>query len=140
MLDKREGDPASNYMMGVAQIGLNDLAEARRYLSRAVSEKPDLADALGRLSYVETKLGDTAGARKHRADLVALKTKCAGSCTEAAAIDAAIAVADSGGAKPAVSTAALFNQGIDALEKAEKRLNKVREPYEPWLKAKAGEA
>lgn len=116
VLEKREGDPASNYMMGLAQIGLNDLAEARRYLARAVSEKPDLADALGRLSYVEAKLGATSDAQKHRADLVSLKAKCAGACAEAAAIDAAITVADGAGAKPAVSTAALFNQGIDALD------------------------
>ncbi len=94
VLEKRDSDPASNYMMGIAQIGLNDLAEARRYLSRAVSEKPDLADALGRLSYVEAKLGDAANAAEHRGDLLALKTKCAGVCAEGAAINAAIAVAD----------------------------------------------
>lgn len=116
VLASRDSDPASNYMMGIAQIGLNDLAEARRYLSSAISEKPDLAEALGRLSYVETRLGATADAQKHRDDLVALRTKCAGACAEAAAIDSAITVADAAAARPAVSTASLFNQGIDALD------------------------
>ncbi len=116
VLARRDSDPASNYMMGIAQIGLNDLNEARRYLSTAISEKPDLAEALGRLSYVEARLGATADAQKHRADLMALQAKCAGACAEAAAIEAAITVAGAAAAKPAVSVATLFNQGIDALD------------------------
>lgn len=118
VLQKRESDPASNYMMGVAQIGLNDLPEARRYLVRAVEAKPDLVDALGRLGWVDGKLGNTADAAKHRATLAGLKAKCAGKCPEAASIDTAISVVDSAAApaaKPAVSVATLFNQGIDAI-------------------------
>src|SRR5690348_8943898 len=32
VLDRRAQDPAANLMMGVAQIGLNDLPEAKLYL------------------------------------------------------------------------------------------------------------
>ncbi len=116
VLQKRENDPASNYMMGVAQIGLDNLPEARRVLARAVSEKPDFADAIGRLGWVEAKMGNPSEATKHRATLTALKTKCAAKCAESAAIDTAIAVVDSAAApaaKPALSAATLFNQGID---------------------------
>jgi tetratricopeptide (TPR) repeat protein len=113
VLERREGDPASNFMMGVAQLGLNDLAEARRFLVRAVSEKPDFADALGRLGWVEARLGNGAEAQKRRAVLAGLKTSCAAACPEAAAIDAAIATIDSAAPRPAISAATLFNQGID---------------------------
>jgi TolA-binding protein len=115
VLQKRESDPAANLMMGVAQIGLNDLNEAKKYLSRAVSEKPDLADAVGRLGWVEAKLGNTAGAKAQREALTKLKDKCAGKCPEAAAINAAFATLDGTAAKPTVSAAARFNQGVDAL-------------------------
>ena len=116
VLAKRESDPAANLMMGVAQIGMNNLPEAKRYLSRAVSEKPDLADAIGRLGWVEAKLGDAAGAQAQRAALTKLKDKCAGTCPEAAAINAAFATLDgTPAAKPTMSAAARFNQGVDAL-------------------------
>lgn len=113
VLKHSENDPASNLMMGVAQLGLNDLTEARRYLVRAVSEKPDLVDALGRLGWVETRLGDTAAAGKHRASLIALKDKCKAACPESAAIDAGISLIDNAKATPKVSAAARFNQGVD---------------------------
>ncbi len=115
VLAKRDGDPAANLMMGVAQIGLNDLPEARRFLSRAVSEKPDLADALGRLGWVEARLGNADGAGKQRAALAGLKAKCNGACPQAAAIDVGISLIDSAGAAPKVSIAARFNQGVDHL-------------------------
>ena len=117
VLAKRDSDPAANLMMGVAQIGLNDLTEAKRYLSRAVSAKPDLADAIGRLGWVEAKLGNTAGAQVQRDSLTKLKEKCAGACPEAAAINAAFATLEGTPAagKPAVSTTARYNQGVDFL-------------------------
>ena len=115
VLAKRDGDPAANLMMGVAQIGLNDLREARRFLSRAVSEKPDLADALGRLGWVEARLGNADGAGKQRTALAGLKAKCNGACPQAAAIDVGIPLIDSAGAAPKVSVAARFNQGVDHL-------------------------
>jgi tetratricopeptide (TPR) repeat protein len=115
VLAKRDGDPAANLMMGVAQIGLNDLPEARRFLARAVSEKPDLADAIGRLGWVEARLGNADAAGKQRATLASLKAKCNGACAEAAAIDTGLTLIDSAGAAPKVSIAARFNQGVDHL-------------------------
>lgn len=115
VLAKRDGDPAANLMMGVAQIGLNDLPEARRFLSRAVSEKPDLADAIGRLGWVEARLGNAEGAGKQRTVLTGLKAKCNGACADAAAIDTGLALIDSAAATPKVSAAARFNQGVDHL-------------------------
>ena len=113
VLAMREQDPASNLMMGVAQIGLNDLREAHRYLTRAVSEKPDLADAIGRLGWVEARLGNADDAAKQRTILTSLKAKCDGACAEATAIDSGIALIDSAGGVQKVSAAARFNQGID---------------------------
>ncbi len=113
VLTMREQDPASNLMMGVAQIGLNDLREAHRYLTRAVSEKPDLADAIGRLGWVEARLGNADSAAKQRGVLVSLKAKCNGACAEATAIDSGIALIDGAGAVQKVSATARFNQGID---------------------------
>lgn len=113
VLTMREQDPASNLMMGVAQIGLNDLREAHRYLTRAISEKPDLADALGRLGWVEARLGNAEAAARQRGVLANLKAKCNGACAEAAAIDSGIALIDGAGAVQKVSATARFNQGID---------------------------
>lgn len=118
VLDRRAQDPAANFMMGVAQIGLNDLPEAKRFLVRAVSEKPDLADAVGRLGWVEAQMNNPAGAKAQRDALEKLRDKCAGTCPDASAINAAIATIDSvttGADKPPVSAAARFNQGVDAL-------------------------
>jgi len=117
VLDRRAQDPAANLMMGVAQIGLNDLPEAKQFLVRAVSEKPDLADAIGRLGWVEAKMGNAAGAQAQRDALTKLKDKCAGKCPEAAAISAAFATLDGApaAAKPTVSATARYNQGVDFL-------------------------
>ncbi len=113
VLRSREQDPATNLMMGVAQIGLNDLGEAHRYLTRAVSSKPDLADAIGRLGWVEARRGNTDAAAKQRSVLMGLKQKCNGACPEAGAIDTGIALIDGASAAPAISAATRFNQGID---------------------------
>lgn len=113
VLNSREQDPATNLMMGVAQIGLNDLPEAHRYLTRAVSSKPDLADAIGRLGWVEARLGNGDSAARQRSILADLKQKCKGSCPEAAAIETGLALIDGAGSAPKVSAAARFNQGID---------------------------
>jgi tetratricopeptide (TPR) repeat protein len=112
VLQKNDGDPAANLMMGIAQIGLNDLPEARRFLVRAVSTKPDLADAIARIGWIDAKSGNAAEAGKQRAALVALKDKCRLVCPEATAITNGLALIDSA-AKPTVSAAARYNQGVD---------------------------
>lgn len=113
VLARRQQDPASNLMMGVAQIGLGDLREAQRHLARAVSEKPDLVDAIGRLGWVSARLGNADDAARQRQKLVSLKDRCKGACPEASAIESGIALIDGVGALAKVSSAARFNQGID---------------------------
>lgn len=113
VLAVRERDPASNLMMGVAQIGLSDLREAQRYLIRAVSEKPDLVDAIGRLGWVHARLGNADGAARERQKLVSLKDACKLGCAEAVAIDSGIALIDSAETVQTVSAATRFNQGVD---------------------------
>ncbi len=113
VLKMREQDPASNLMMGVAQIGLNDLREAQRYLGRAISEKPDLVDAIGRLGWVQARLGNVDDAAKQRIKLTSLKDRCNAACPEASAIDGGIALIDSAGVVQKASAAARFNRGID---------------------------
>jgi tetratricopeptide (TPR) repeat protein len=113
VLARREQDPASNLMMGVAQIGLGDLREAQRHLVRAVSEKPDLADAIGRLGWVQARLGNADEAAKQRQKLVSLKDRCKAACPDASAIESGIALIDGVAAVAKISAAARFNQGID---------------------------
>lgn len=113
VLARRQQDPASNLMMGVAQIGLGDLREAQRHLARAVSEKPDLVDAIGRLGWVSARLGNADDAARQRQKLVSLKDRCKGACPEASAIESGIALIDGAGALAKISSAARFNQGID---------------------------
>ena len=113
VLAMREQDPASNLMMGVAQIGLGDLREAQRHLVRAVSEKPDLVDAIGRLGWVQARLGNADEAARQRQKLVSLKDGCKGACPQASAIESGIALIDGVGAVAKISSAARFNQGID---------------------------
>lgn len=115
VLAMREQDPASNLMMGVAQIGLGDLREARRFLVRAVSEKPDLAEALGRLGWIEARLGAREEAASLRQRLVSLKDACAAGCAEEGAIAGAISLIDSAAGAATMSASARFNQGVDAL-------------------------
>lgn len=115
VLAMREQDPASNLMMGIAEIGLGDLREARRFLVRAVSEKPDLAEALGRLGWIEARLGSPEEAGRQRQKLVSLKEACAAGCAEAGAIEMAISLIDSAVGVKTMSAAARFNQGVDAL-------------------------
>ncbi len=114
VLEVREQDPATNMMMGVAQIGLNDLQEARRYLARATTEKPNFPEAIGRLGWVEAKLGNAAGAATQRAALQKIKDECKGTCPEANVITAAFATLD-GAPVTIVNTAARFNAGVDAI-------------------------
>jgi predicted Zn-dependent protease len=92
-------NPTFNYLMGLSQIGLNDLDVARRHLRIAASGKNAAPEPKGRLGWVETRLGDAKAASRQREDLVKMQAACSGSCPEAAAISEAIAIIDS--ARPA---------------------------------------
>jgi tetratricopeptide (TPR) repeat protein len=90
VLDVAGRDPNTNYMMALAQIGQNDLKNARKFLRNAVKYNEEFTLARGWLGAVEAKLGDAAKANEQKTALAEMKSKCAGSCPDAAAIDAAL--------------------------------------------------
>ncbi|MBU6320143.1 MAG: hypothetical protein KGS00_10855 [Alphaproteobacteria bacterium] len=92
-------NPTFNYLMGLSQIGLNDLEVARRHLKIAASGRNAAPEPKGRLGWVETRLGDAKAALRQREDLVKMQAACSGSCPESAAISEAISIIDS--ARPA---------------------------------------
>jgi tetratricopeptide (TPR) repeat protein len=91
VLDVASRDPNTNYMMALAQIGQNDLKNARKFLRTAVKYNEEFTLARGWLGAVEAKLGDAAKANEQKTALADMKSKCAGTCPEAAAIDASLA-------------------------------------------------
>ena len=91
VLDVAARDPNTNYMMALAQIGQEDFKNARKFLRNAVKYDANHAYARGWLGAVAAKLGDPAKAGEQRTALAAMKDKCAGTCPEAATIDAALA-------------------------------------------------
>lgn len=95
-------NPTFNYLMGLSQIGLEDLETARKHLRIAADGKKAGPEPKGRLGWVETRLGDTRAAARQREDLVRMQTACAGACPQAAAITEAISIIDS--ARPAAGS------------------------------------
>jgi tetratricopeptide (TPR) repeat protein len=91
VLDAAARDPNTNYMMAVAQIGQEDFKNARKYLRNAVKYDANHVHARGWLGAVEAKLGDAGRANEQKTALAAAKEKCAGTCAEAAVIDAGLA-------------------------------------------------
>jgi tetratricopeptide (TPR) repeat protein len=91
VLDVASRDANTNYMMALAQIGQNDLKNARKFLRNAVKYNEEFTLARGWLGAVEAKLGDAAKANEQKAALADMKSRCAGTCPEAAAIDASLA-------------------------------------------------
>jgi tetratricopeptide (TPR) repeat protein len=91
VLDVAGRDANTNYMMALAQIGQNDLKNARKYLRNAVKYNDEFTLARGWLGAVEAKLGDAKRANEQKAALDEMKANCAGACPDAAAIDAALA-------------------------------------------------
>jgi tetratricopeptide (TPR) repeat protein len=91
VLDAAGRDANTNYMMALAQIGQNDLKNARKFLRNAVKYNDEFTLARGWLGAVEAKLGDAAKANEQKAALAEMKSKCAATCPEAAAIDASLA-------------------------------------------------
>lgn len=100
VLDVASRDPNTNYMMSLAQIGQQDFKNARKYLRNAVKYQANFPLARGYLGAVEAKLGDAGKANEQKTALMDLKTKCAETCADAAAINAAIAMVDGALASP----------------------------------------
>ncbi len=100
VLDVAQRDANTNYMMAMSQVGQQDFKNARKYLRNAVKYQNDFPQARGWLGAVEAKLGDAGKANEQKAALAKLKTNCAGTCPDAAKIDAAIAQIDTQLAAP----------------------------------------
>jgi tetratricopeptide (TPR) repeat protein len=100
VLDVATRDANTNYMMAMSQIGQQDFKNARKYLRNAVKYQNDFPQARGWLGAVEAKLGDAGRANEQKTALAALKTKCAGTCPDAAKIDGAIAQIETSLATP----------------------------------------
>ena len=91
VLDVAARDPNTNYMMALAHIGQEDFKNARKFLRNAVKYDANHAYARGWLGAIEAKLGDPAKAGEQRTALASMKEKCAGTCPDAAVIDASLA-------------------------------------------------
>jgi TolA-binding protein len=96
VIDHDDRNANANYMMGVAQIGLNDLVRAGNYLRVAVKSNPKLVDAHVKLGYVEAKLGNADAAKEQRAALEKMDKACKGKCPDAAALSAGMTLIDKG--------------------------------------------
>jgi tetratricopeptide (TPR) repeat protein len=101
VLDVAAKDANTNYMMALAQVGQQDFNSARKYFRNAVKYDGANADARGWLGAVEARQGDAGKAAEQKTALEAMKTKCAETCADARAIDAAIARVDAAVANPA---------------------------------------
>ena len=84
-------DANSNYLAGLASVGLNDLKDARKYFEKAVKADQNLVPARQDLAVTLAKLGDRAKAEAELAKLKQIEAKCASTCPQAAALKSAIA-------------------------------------------------
>ena len=91
VLDVAPRDANTNFLAGLADAGLGDLANARKHYEKAVKADKDLILAHRELAITYAKLGDRAKAEAQLATLNRLNASCAGSCAKAAELTAAIA-------------------------------------------------
>ncbi len=75
-----------NFLMGMVQAQMGDLAKSKIYFGTAVKFDPTMVSAHGWLGAVDAALGDMPGAEAQRAALVQMQTDCAGKCPKAATI------------------------------------------------------
>ena len=84
----------AQYLLGASLMGQGDFKRAIKPLEAALKADPSLIDAQRDLAVSYARQGDTARATVQRAAIAARKTACAGSCSEAAQIDAALGIID----------------------------------------------
>jgi len=90
VLSGAPGDANSNYLMGVAAVGLNDLKGAARSFERALKTNPDLVPARQDLAIAYAKLGERPKAEAQLAKLKESQAKCAATCKDAGELQSAI--------------------------------------------------
>ena len=87
---RRSHDVAYHYLAGQAYEGLGDYAAARRELSEAVRRGRTFIGAPLALGLIEAQHGDRVTASTILVDLTARRDKCAGKCSDAAELAAAV--------------------------------------------------
>ena len=88
------GHAPAQYLLAASYIGMGEYKKARKPLEQAIKVDPTLLDAQRDLGVTYAKLGDMPKAQAQREKLEALKTSCAETCPQAAAIDTALGAID----------------------------------------------
>jgi tetratricopeptide (TPR) repeat protein len=91
VLEVAPRDANTNYLAGLANAGLGDLKNARKFYEKAVKIDKDMVLAHRELAITYAKLGDRPRAEAELAILNQLNTDCAGSCAKAGDLTASIA-------------------------------------------------
>jgi tetratricopeptide (TPR) repeat protein len=84
-------DANTNYLAGLADVGLNDLKGARKHFERAVKSDGKMVAAHQQLGITYARLGDAPKAEAELASLKQMGDQCAQKCPQAADISGAIA-------------------------------------------------
>lgn len=84
----------AQYLLGASYIGQGDYKHAIKPLEAALKADPNLIDAQRDLALSYLQQGDAAKAAVQHDALAARKTACAGTCADAAQIDAALGAID----------------------------------------------
>lgn len=90
VLEVAPQDANTNYLAGLANAGLNDLKNARKFYEKAVRADRELIGARRELAVTFLRLGDRPKAEAELAELIKLQTKCAGACAKSAELTRAI--------------------------------------------------
>jgi len=83
-------DANSNFLNGLAEVGLGKLKDARRHFDKAIMYDENLILARRELGMVLVKLGETEDAKAVLADLKQREAACAETCPQAADLKAAV--------------------------------------------------
>ncbi len=83
LLRRSPGNADANFLMGLAKIGLENWAEAKRYLEVAVRLDPKRPEARTRLGLTYVRLDDLDSASRQRAELANMDRDCKRACEDA---------------------------------------------------------
>lgn len=83
LLRRNPASADANFLMGLTQIGLENWAEAKRFLEVAVRQDPKRPESRTRLGLTYVKLDDMDSARRQRAELANMDRDCKSACEDA---------------------------------------------------------
>ena len=109
----------AQYLLGASLMGQGDFKHAIKPLEAAFKSDPSLIDAQRDLGISYAKQGDAAKATVQRDAIAARKTACAGTCSEAAQIDAALSAINAAlaGGAPQASGPSRSLQALGSVDK-----------------------